>query len=320
MGLVKLNQPVCALEYGNTGFGECYLDPKKIVGAFQVTADFVIGPAQLQDLQGYLEEKVLADIGMRIFPYHKFIGITDNTEDIQIETTDYGAKIPTRDGDYDLTFRFIEGGVTTFQEMQKNRGSGKYFIFYDQDNNLFGYKTKAGLTGIPTLFIAQPWRFATGSAAAQYLLRFIFAPVYINYGNLAYVNAKALDFNLFDVKGLQDVTLELVNLAANVATVIARTTISGVNMYTGYNTNLQQTGAWVAEDEDGNVVPVSGVVANPTAQGQQGGFDITFGSVQFNAADKVYLRWAAPRIMAQPPITVVGFDVSTPLEIEAPGS
>jgi hypothetical protein len=318
MSLIKLNQPVCAVEYGNTGYGECFLDPKKIVGAFQVTADFVIGPAQLADLQGYLEEKVLADIGLRIFPYHKFVGITDNTEDIQIETTDYGNKIPTRDGDYDLTFRFTEGGVTTYQEMQKNRGAGKYFIFYDQDNNLFGYKTKEGLRGIPTLFITQPWRFATGSTSAQYLLRFIFAPVYINYGNLAYL--KATDFNFFDIRGLQDVTLELVNLASNVATVIARTTVSAANMYLAYSTNLQETGAWSAKDEEGNDVAITGVTAVANAQGDQGGFAVTFSTVPFNAADKVYLRWAVPRIMSATPILVSGFDVSVPLEIEAPAS
>lgn len=318
MGLIKLNQPVCAVEYGNTGYGECFLDPKKIVGAFQVTADFVIGPAQLADLQGFLEEKVLADIGMRIFAYHKFVGITDNTEDIQIETTDYGNKIPTRDGDYDLTFRFTEGGVTTYQEMQKNRGAGKYFIFYDQDNNLFGYKTKEGLRGIPTLFITQPWRFATGSTSAQYLLRFIFAPVYINYGNLAYL--KATDFNFFDIRGLQDVTLELVNLVANVATVIARTTVSAANMYLAYSTNLQQSAAWTVKDEEGNDVPVTGVAAVANAQGDQGGFAVTMAPTQFNAADKVYMRWAVPRILSATPILVNGFDVSQPLEIEAPAS
>src|ERR1044072_938297 len=316
--LIQMNEPVFAIEYGNTGFGDCFLDPKKIAGAIQVTAEFVIGPAQLADLRAFLEEKILADVGQRIFVYHKFVGITDSTEDIQIETTDYGNKIPTRDGDYDLTFRFTEGGVTTFQEMQKNRGAGKYFIFYDQDNNLFGYKTKEGMRGIPTLFIAQPWRFATGSTSAQYLLRFIFAPVYINYGNLAYL--KATDFNFFDIKGLQDVTLTLVNLAGNVATVIAKTTVSATNMYLAYNTNLQQTAAWTAKDEDGNDIAVSGVTAVANAQGDQGGFQVTFGTVPFNAADKVFLRWAVPRILSATPILVNGFDVSQPLEIEAPGS
>lgn len=318
MATLRLNKPVCAVSYGNTGFGNCYLDPKKIVGAFQVTEDFILTKSILSDLQGYLKEQVLAPIGSRIFPYHKFIGITDNTEDIQIETTDYGAKIPTRDGDYDLVFRFAEGGVTTFQEMQKNAGSGKYFIFYDQDGVLFGYNTKEGIRGIPMLFIAQPWRFATGSTSAQYLLRFIFAPVYINYGNLGYV--KALEFNFFDIKGLQDVTLDLVNLAGNVATVLAETTISAVNMYTQYNTNLQQTGAWKAVDQDGNTVAITSVTGVANAEGGRGGFQVTFNTVAFNAADKVYLYWAEPAVLAATPILVKGFDVSTPLEIEAPAS
>ena len=318
MGLLKLNKPVCAVEYGNTGYGDCVFDPKKIVGAFQVTSDFLITKAVLQNLQAYLEEKVLADIGLRIFPYHNWIGITDNTEDIQIETTDYGAKIPTRDGDYDLTFRFQKGGVTVFQQMQKNAGDGKYFVYYDQDNNLFGYKTKDGIQGIPSLFIAQPWRFATGSTAAQYLLRFIFAPVYINKGNLGFV--RSTSFNFFDVKGLQDVTLELVSLAGNVATVTAFTTVSAANMYIQYNTNLEQTGAWKAEDEEGNDIPITGVTAVANVEGGEGGFEVTFGTVPFNAADKVFLRWANASVLAATPILINGFDVSVPLEIEAPGS
>lgn len=317
MALTRLNVPVCAVEYGNTGFGDCVLDPKKIVGALQVTSDFLITKSLLPTLQEYLEEKVLADIGLRIFPYHNFIGITDNTEDLQIETTDYGTKIPTRDGDYDLTFRFQKGGVIVFNEMQKNAGDGKFFVFYDQDNNLFGYNTKDGIRGIPTLFIAQPWRMATGSTAAQYLLRFIFAPIYINKGNLGYVRPK---FNLFDIKGLQNVTLELVNLAANVATVIARTTVSGANMYQQFSTNLQQTAAWKAEDEEGNTIAITGVTPVANVEGSEGGFQVTFSTVPFNAADKVYLHWANPSVLAATPILISGYDVSVPLEIEAPGS
>jgi hypothetical protein len=318
MATLRLNKPVCAVSYGNVGYGNCYLDPKKIVGAFQVTEDFLIDQDALQDLQSFLEEKVLAVIGSRIFPYHKFIGITDNTEDTQIETTDYGTKIPTRDGDYDLTFRFTEGGVQLFQEMQKNAGPGKYFVFYDQDGVLYGYKTKAGLRGIPMLFLAKPWKFATGSTSAQYLLQFIFAPIYINYGNLGFV--KAIDFNFFDIKGLQDVTLELVDLTGNVATVLALTSISAVNLYTAFSTNLEQVAAWVVKDEDGNTVPVTGVAAVPAAQGDQGGFAVTMGSTEFNAADKVYMQWAGPNVLAETPILVNGYDVSIPLEIEAPGS
>lgn len=318
--MAEINIPLCAVSYGDTGFGDCVLDPKKIKGAFQVTSSFVITDSDLLDLQQFLKDKVLAPIGQRIFPMHNFISIADNTEDIQIETTDYGTKLPTRDGDYDLTFRYQEGGVMLHQEIQKNRGTGKYFIFYDEDGVLYGYKTAEGMKGIPALFIAQPWRFATGSTAAQYLLRFIFQPQYINYGNLAYIGTSNEGFNLFDIKGLQDVVLKLVNLVGNVATVLAITKISGVNMYDAFSTNLTETTAWKAKNETGGTVAVTGISANPTASGDKGGFDVTFSSVPFTAADKVYLYWADADVLAVSPILVNGYDVTTPLEIEAPGS
>lgn len=315
---MKLNTPVCAVSYGNTGFGECYLEPGKIVGAIQVPKDFVITEADMIDLQAFLEAKTLAPIGQRIFIMKDFVALTDNTEDIQIETTDYGNKIPTRDGDYDMTFRYVKGGVSLHQEIQKNRGSGKYFLFFDENGVLYGYKTKEGLKGIPTLFIAQPWRFPTGSTGAQYLLRFIFAPQYINYGNLGYI--PVTEFNLFDINGLENVTLTLANLAGAVATVLALTSISGVNMADAFSTNLAQVGAWTAKDEDGNTVTITTVTANPTAEGDQAGWNITFSTIPFNAADKVYLRLAAPATLAAAPINVTGYDTSEPLEIEAPGS
>lgn len=317
---MEINVPVCQEVYGNSGYGDCAFDPKKIKGAFQVPLDFVITAADVAGLRVFLQNKVLADPGERIFPYHGFINITDNTEDTQIETTDYGAKIITREGDYDWLFRYLNGGAMLHQQIQLNMGPGKAFLYYDEVGNIIGYKTPEGLKGVPTLFHVPNWRVATGSAAATYNLRFIMESFYLNLGNLGYISVRS--FVLSDIKGLQDVTLTLANLVSNVATVLARTTVSGVNMAVAYSSNLVagSGGAWEAYDENGNEVPITTVAANPAASGTQAGWDITFSSTEFNAADKVYLSWIASKDLAIAPYLVKGFDTSIPLEIEAPAS
>jgi len=316
---MELNTPVCAKRYGNTGYGDCWFDPKKIKGAIQVPADFVLTASDLLDLQSFLQEKTMAPIGQRIFMYHNFVGITDNTEDVQIETMDYGNKEVTRDGDYDITFRRRVGGVSLHQETQKNAGNGKYFLFYDENGVIFGYKTKAGITGIPdVLFYVGPWRMATGSTSAMYNLRFIFSPIYINNGNLGFVQVDG--FNIFDIKGLQDVDMTLVSLVGNVATVLLKTKISGVNLFTTYASNLAQTAAYKILNEQGGTVPLTAVTQHANAQGNEGGFDLTMDNAAFNASDKVYVKLIEADELAEAPVLVVGYDQSEPLEIEAPGS
>jgi hypothetical protein len=122
-----LNKPLCATEYGNTGYGECFLEPSKIVGAIQVPKEFEITEDDYATLQDFLNTKVSAGVGARIFPYHNFISVTDNTEDVTINTTDYGAKIFIRDGFYDFTFRYLKGGVQLHQEIGRTKVQANTF-------------------------------------------------------------------------------------------------------------------------------------------------------------------------------------------------
>lgn len=312
----NLNNPLCATEYGNTGFGDCFLEPGKLVGAIQVPSNFQIAESDLATLQEFLTVKVHAAIGTRIFPYHNWINVTDNTEDVTINTTDYGAKIFIRDGFYDFTFRYLKGGVQAHQEFAKNEGSGKYFLFYDDNGVLYGYKSGGVLKGIPTeLFKVLPWRPNTGADAAQYLLRMVINPVYMNKGNLGFVKVKdALDFNLFDVTGLQDVELELVSLAGNVATVKAYSKISKVDMYDAYSTNLSETTAWSARNEDNTNVTITSVTTNSGAKA----WVITLNGTTFYASDKVYLRGTNASVWRAAPIEVEGFEAKDELTIEGP--
>lgn len=307
--MATINKPLCATSYGNTGFGDCFIEPDKFVGAIQVPSNFEIAESDLTDLQAFFETKIHAAIGTRIFPYHNFITVTDNTEDVSITTTDYGAKYITRDGFYDFSFRYLKGGVQLHQEIGKNAGSNKYFLFYDGNGVLYGYTTGGKLKGIPVdIFYVNPWRPATGADAANYTLRFIINPVYMNKGNLGFIKVKdALEFNMFDIVGLQEVVLTIIDQTNNVATVQVRTKISDVNLYDAYKTNLLQTTAWRAFKSDDTASSVTSVADNATDEA----FDVTVNALhyaqEFDGAE-MKIQLAIPSVLKAAPISLEGFE------------
>lgn len=311
----KINKPLCATSFGNTGFGQCFLEPEKFKGAFEVPANFEISESDLSDLQDFLETKIHAAIGTRIFPYHNFITVTDNTEDVSITTTDYGAKYITRDGFYDWTFRYLKGGVQLHQEIAKNAGSNKYFLFYDSNGVLYGYTSGGKLKGIPVdIFYVNPWRLATGADAASYQLRYIIDPIYMNKGNLGFLKvSEALNFNLFDVAGLQEVNLTIIDQTNNVATVKVATKISDVDLYDSHKTNLLQTTAWLAFKSDGSASTVVSVADNTSDKAFNVTVNPTHYQQELDGAEMV-IQLAAPAVLKAAPISMEGFDDSDGVE------
>lgn len=312
--MATLNKPLCATQYGNTGFGECFLEPGKIKGAIQVPASFEIAQGDVNDdLLEFFTAKIHAAIGTRIFPYHKFINVTDNTEDVTINTTDYGAKIFIRDGFYDFTYRYLAGGVQAHQEFQKNEGSNKYFLFYDDNNVLYGYQVGGKLKGIPTeLFKVLPWRQNTGADAAQYLMRFIIDPIYMNKGNLGFI--KVEDFNMFDVLGLQEIELKLIESTLNVATIQVRSKISDVNLYSTYKTSLLLTAAWRAFKSSGAASSIATVADNATEEAFDIAVNFTHYQQEFNGAEMVIQLQPAATLRATP-ILIEGFEDKDGVEL-----
>jgi hypothetical protein len=303
--MATLNKPLCATNYGNTGVGSCFLEPDKFIGSIQVTSDFKIAQSDVADLLALLGTKIHAAIGTRIFPGPKLINLTDNTEDSTINTTDYGTKIFVKDGFYDWTFRYQKGGVQLHQELSKNAGANKYFLFFDKNNVLYGYTSGGYLKGIPVeQYLLPPWRLNTGSEAALYNQRFIIDPIYLNQGNLGFLQ---VDFNLIDVVGLQDVVLTIIDQAANVATVKVRSKISDVDLYGTYKTNLLQTTAWRAFKSDGSASSVTGVADNAADEA----FDVTLnpGDV-INEVDgaEMLIKLSIPSVLKAAPILMEGFE------------
>lgn len=303
--MATLNKPLCATNYGNTGVGSCFLEPDKFIGSIQVTSDFKIAQSDVADLLAFLNTKIHAAIGTRIFPGPKLINLTDNTEDSTINTTDYGTKIFVKDGFYDWTFRYQKGGVQLHQELSKNQGANKYFLFFDKNNVLYGYTSGGFLKGIPVeQYLLPPWRLNTGSEAALYNQRFIIDPIYLNQGNLGFLQ---VDFNLIDVVGLQDLVLTVIDVNANVATVKVRSKISDVDMYGTYRTNLLETTAWRLFKSSGVLSSVTAVADNAADEA----FDVTANyndwAAEFDGAEML-IKLSIPSVLKATPILMEGFE------------
>jgi hypothetical protein len=303
--MATLNKPLCATNYGNTGVGECFVDLDKIIGAIQVPPNFQIAQSDVAGLLAFFETKIHAAIGTRVFPYPKLTNITDNTEDITINTTDYGDKIYVKDGFYDWTFRYLNGGVQLHQELAKNGGANKNFLFFDKNSVLIGYKSGAYLKGIPVdQFRVLPWRPNTGAESALFNMRFIIDPIYLNGGNLGFLK---VDFNLLDLTGLQDVELTIIDQAANVATVKVRSKISDVDLYSTYKTNLLETTAWRLFKSDGSASSITNVADNAADEA----FDVTGNyadwAAEFDGAEMT-IKLAIPSVLKAAPIEMEGFE------------
>lgn len=326
--MAKINKALCAQDYGNSGFGDCYLDLDEIIGGMQVTRDFRVTEAQVADFMEYLKTLVHAPIGSRIFPYQNFINLTDNTEDETIASTDYGAKYVTTEGDYDLSFRYLIGGIQVHNEIQKNAGENKYFILFAKNGAVLFYRSGKDLVGIPTSqFIVPKWRFPTGAEKIIMNLRLIFKPIYLNKGNLGFLKP---DFNMFDIKGLEDIELEVVSQVANQVTVRAVTKIADQNLFATYGVKLASVAAWRSYDEsDSSAISIVSVTANADAGpvDSKGGWDIVLNPttiLAMNPGDKFSISLAPASVLFANPFNIEGFENKPSdrliLEIEEPAS
>lgn len=204
--MATLNRVNCATNKKNTGFGSCPFDPDLIVGMILFGERKIFSKAEIADLEQTLRDLTVADskIG-RAYPISNFVAATDNTEDETLQTTDYGAKKVVRDGDYDLTFQFFDGGLCLLKALTSHNGPTP-FLLYDKQNRIIGTEENGLLATIPPhFFYAKNWRLATGSTTANFSVRVSFASRYINQ-KLGFVEA---GFDLNELEGLQDLKLDV---------------------------------------------------------------------------------------------------------------
>lgn len=306
----KLGQLRCSFNSKNTGFGSCVEEWKQIAGAFIFDNPQSFTPEQIAALAATLNNAVLNDTkANRAFPVHNFVGFTDSSESVVIETFNYGPKAIVRDGDYDWSFQFTDGANCLQQALRSHNGK-RYVLFYDKDNKLLGYNKNGNLATIPLqFFYAHPWKPATGANAAVYMLQFVFLPRYINEDR-AFVKAP---FELGEIEGLEDLDI-IVNTwdsDTGIANITLQKSCGAENLYDEFHTQLANVDNFQAFDDQGEPVTIATIVGVAGSKS----FNVTL--TDLPDAGTVTLSGSLPSILANN--NVEGFEIGS-VDLEVPGS
>lgn len=308
----KRGQLNCSKKRKNTGFNaSCFEDWKLIKGAFIYDTPRSYTDEELSDLRTLLEnEAANDDKSLRMFPVHKFVAPTDNTEDVVIQTFDYGAKIPVRDGDNDWMFQFVDGGNCLNASLRSHNGPA-HVLFYDKDYKILGTNINNKMSTIPLQFLyTKPWGLPTGSTTAAYLVRFVFESKYVNEQR-EFIKA---DFDLSEIKGLEDVKMVLNSFDQNtgIANVTFQTECGAVNLYDKYNADITAD-LLSASDDEGNEVAIN--TLTPVAGNKT--FDIAMDTGDLPDSGIVTLSGPAPSVLEG--VNIIGYEIED-LELTIEGS
>lgn len=307
----KLGQLACLQNTKNTGFGSCFEDWKQIVGALIYDSPRTFTLDEIAVLQATLAADAAKDNkATRMFPISNFVAPTDGSEAVVIETFDYGAKAVVRDGDNDWSFQYVDGGNCLQKSLRSHNGK-RWVLFYDKENKLLGYDKDGLLSAIPLqFFYAAPWKLATGSKTAAYMVQFVFLAKYVNEDG-QFVKAT---FDLSEIEGLQDINILLNSFDqdSGVANVTLQTACGSENVYDLYNGQIVAA-SFTAYDEDGNAVAISSVA--PVAGSKS--FNVTLATGDFPDSGNVTLAGAAVSALVSQGI--VGYEIGT-VDLEVVGS
>jgi len=293
-----LNNIVCSAAGGNTGIADCSLTLKNVVGGFLVPASFELTEAQLASKDAALAA-ILAAVNndnpaLRIYPLPETVTMTDNSEDVVLQTFGFGAQVPVRDGKYNLTFQYTKGGNCINNALQKFNSGNYRYIGFDAAGVLFGTKVGTSLKGIPLdYFYAAPFKFNDGANVALFAYRLSFNPAYINSG-LGFISLNVAD--LMAINGLQNIVFSLVApRAAGVFRLRATTGCAGTDLYSIYGDELADDTNFVVT-RLGNAVTITSVAKDANT----GSFLFTLDTTDpdYNAAGPFVVNTAAPSVLA----------------------
>lgn len=295
------NSTDCTTTRKNTGFGDCFADPKLIIGAFLVSSSFKLAGADLASIEAAIAALRAAAAndtkGSRIFPIHRLKNPANSGGEKTTQEFSDGSVAVVREGILNWTFQFTNGGLCLQKALRSHNQNGGYFIFYDAEFTLFGWQKVAGeIWGVPANFIwTDPWMMNDGSNVTAYKINLAFGPRYVNEG----VGYARLNSTIEGIEGFEDITLTEIAFddVTGIAEVSALLDCGAVNMAELYGTELAAPGMWVAENgETGEDVTI-------TAVSVIGGTDKRF-QIEFDTADPHYpvdavilLNLAAPSVL-----------------------
>lgn len=305
-----LNVKICAGSGSNTGFGDCPVDLKNIVGFILTPKGFAISAANSATKElalAALQDAIIATSSNRIYPVNNIAATDGNIEDPVSETLGYGAIVTIRDGNYNVNLRFLEGGLCLSNALRKFNSKRPEVLFIDANGVLFGQRVGGELRSVPLLnFYQRPFSLNDGSGAvAGYITNMVFEPRFINE-NIGFIDGEGSTF--WQLEGLQDVVIsETTGSAEPILKIIASTGCSGDDFITEFATELATIGNWSAKNAATGAdititsVAVSGSVATVTLSAVDTDYPTSGGSVK--------LSLAAPSVLDA--AGIVGFESNT---------
>lgn len=278
MGVKNVKQS-CVIDSGNTGVGNCWNDIGIPRGLLFVDPKQVFTTASIAALKTQLEAALLADLpGNRLYPVQNIVEPTDNTTDPNTQQfAGDGSIIIAGENNYNLTFRWVDGGFCLLHSLRKSKGQTKAFFIIDSFGQLIG--TDAGTTqnpeqirGIVGYNYTKPFKFAIStSAVAVYDTMLSFTPDQVNE-NIAIVdfsNDGGLGY-LSRLNGLFNVDITQAASPTS-TTVTVKAKVSGCtneDLYDAYADALAVPAAWQVNRADtGGTIVVSAVAKSAGTHG-----------------------------------------------------
>lgn len=255
-----LNYFPCSLIGGNTGFGNCTIDIKNIVGAIIVPHGVSFSQAQTLTPAAFitaLQAMTLAVQAGRAYPIKNFEEIKDNSEAPVEDKLGYGGRGITREGYFDWSFQILKGGFCLSKALRAFNGQNVDVFFVDANNLVFGIKNTIStgvvtFIGINQAYVYQnPFKINDGAKLTQYIQKFVFKPDFIDrFGGMQLAPG---DFD--QINGLQNVYLSTGGArVANVSKWKGNFSCGGASLGVTYGALI--TGALVVarDSVSGNVV------------------------------------------------------------------
>lgn len=296
----------------NTGFGNCVVDIGTMRGIFYVPKGTVLTTASIAAFKTALSALLINDDPLqRGYPVHGFVGPTDSSEDLTIQTFPYGGKAVVKEGDYDWLFQFTNGKFCLNIALRGMNGIEQDFFIYDANARIYGTDPGDGTDSIkaiePTLKWTAPFKLPDGSAVTVYGTRVAFEPYQINEGvrfvdlggngGLAYIKS---------LKGLQDIALSKISRTTNVLKIATYTScgsidLSGANYF---QTQFAVASLWRAYAVNGNALTITSVAYD----GNVKGFTVTIDTTDpdYVAGDPITVTLAPVSVLVTG--GVVGFE------------
>lgn len=299
---MQINSIECASNIRNSGFGSCTFTPGFTKGWFRVGKNFKIDAtvaASPTTLRAYMQSLLIADDpSQRIYPVHGIKAVTDNSEDTTMQTFADGTQVPVRDGFYNWTYQYIDGGMCLHLALRTWNNTGGLYIWYDQNNTILGTidtdtDGNRSIVGAEALFYENKWKANDGSNVAAFTSFFSVDSVLLNE-NLGFIRA---GFNLASLKGLETLVLKQGTIApaAGVLHVAIAAGCDYANQFSLYGTQLADESLWIAKNETTNgVIDITSVTASTANQDMIVTLDTSDPDYPATATAKVLLTLVGP--------------------------